>query len=233
MHAAILAIELYLLLVVVDVLLAWIQEDPTRVPRRFTHLLTEPFQRPIRSAWARLAPGRLHGESVDLAIRGGAAIDDNLVARKIFDFHGVCVASPEYLARRGTPATPEALSDHDCLVNSGLRTMPGWLFFRDGQPFQVDVDGPFRCDDGLALVSAAEAGLGIAYEPIFIAGPAIARGTVVSIPFSDKPYCGAFFAVYANRRHLPMRVRVFIDHLLNMWQEPPWQALADDHGGTA
>jgi uncharacterized protein YggT (Ycf19 family) len=58
-HAAILAIELYLLLVVVDVLLAWIQEDPTRVPRRFTHLLTEPFQRPIRSAWARLAPGRL------------------------------------------------------------------------------------------------------------------------------------------------------------------------------
>ncbi len=175
----------------------------------------------------------LHGESADLAIRGGAAIDDNLVARKIFDFHGVCVASPEYLARRGTPATPEALSDHDCLVNSGLRTMPGWLFFRDGQPLQVDVDGPFRCDDGLALVSAAEAGLGIAYEPIFIAGPAIARGTVVSIPFSDKPYGGAFFAVYANRRHLPMRVRVFIDHLLNMWQEPPWQAFADDHGDTA
>lgn len=58
-HPAILAIELYLVLVAVDVFLAWIQEDPQRLPRRVTHVLTEPVQRPIRTAWARLAPGRL------------------------------------------------------------------------------------------------------------------------------------------------------------------------------
>ena len=59
LYPLILAIELYLVVVLVDVLLAWIQEDAARVPRRFTHLVTEPLQRPIRSAWARLAPGRL------------------------------------------------------------------------------------------------------------------------------------------------------------------------------
>lgn len=59
MYPVILAIELYLVVVVVDVLLAWVQEDAGRTPRRFTHLVTEPLQRPIRTTWARLAPGRL------------------------------------------------------------------------------------------------------------------------------------------------------------------------------
>ena len=59
MYPVILAIELYLVVVVVDVLLAWVQEDPEQTPRRFTDLVTEPLQRPIRSIWARLAPGRL------------------------------------------------------------------------------------------------------------------------------------------------------------------------------
>lgn len=59
MYAAILAIELYVVVVAVDVFLAWVQDDPRRVPRRFTHIVTEPVQRPIRAAWARLAPGRL------------------------------------------------------------------------------------------------------------------------------------------------------------------------------
>lgn len=59
MYAAILTIEVYLVVVAVDVLLAWVQDDPRRVPRRFTHSLTEPLQRPIRSVLARAAPGRL------------------------------------------------------------------------------------------------------------------------------------------------------------------------------
>jgi len=58
-YAAILAIELYLVVVAVDVLLAWVQDDPRRVPRRLTHIVTEPLQKPIRLAWDRLAPGRL------------------------------------------------------------------------------------------------------------------------------------------------------------------------------
>ncbi len=56
MHPVILAIEFYTLIVAVDVLLAWVQEDPRRWPRRLTHFLTEPLQRPLRSVLRRLRP---------------------------------------------------------------------------------------------------------------------------------------------------------------------------------
>lgn len=59
MHAAILAIELYLVIIAVDVLIAWVQEDPHRWPRRLTHALTEPVQKPLRSVLMRLRPGGL------------------------------------------------------------------------------------------------------------------------------------------------------------------------------
>ena len=59
LYAAILTIELYLVVIAVDVLLAWVQDDPRRIPRRLTLILTDPVQRPIRLLWSRLAPGRL------------------------------------------------------------------------------------------------------------------------------------------------------------------------------
>lgn len=164
----------------------------------------------------------LVSDPFDLAIRGGASIDEHLVARKLLDFHGVCIASPDYLSLHGRPSRPEDLEDHACLINSGLRTMPGWTFARGDETLHVAVDGPFRSDDGSALVAAAEAGMGIAYEPVFIAAQAIARGTVIPLELDARPYQGSFYAVYANRRHLPVRVRLFIDHLRAAWASPPW-----------
>ena len=161
-------------------------------------------------------------EPVDLAIRGGASIDDNLVARKLVGFRGVCVASPAYLQRHGVPARPEDLRHHACLVNTGLRTMPGWTFEGTEAPVHVQVDGPFRCDDGAALVAAAEAGVGICYEPTFLAAPGLAAGRLVEVLEGVQTYRGAIYAVYADRTHLPVRVRLFIDHLRDAWDPPPW-----------
>lgn len=59
MHAAILAIELYLVVIAVDVLIAWVQEDPRRWPRRLTHALTEPVQKPLRALLKRVRPNGL------------------------------------------------------------------------------------------------------------------------------------------------------------------------------
>ena len=56
MHAAILAIELYLVVIAVDVLIAWVQEDPQRWPRRLTHALTEPVQLPLRALLKKVRP---------------------------------------------------------------------------------------------------------------------------------------------------------------------------------
>lgn len=174
----------------------------------------------------------LVSDPFDLALRGGAIIDDHLIARRIMRFRGVCIASPAYLERAGRPEQPEDLRDHACLVNHGLRTMPGWVFDRDGEAVRVEVDGPLRCDDGDALVSAAEAGIGIVYEPDFLAAPALERGTVVPLLTEYTPYEGSFFAVYVNRSHLPVKVRLFIDHLLEAWEVPPWAGLCSKAGVT-
>lgn len=172
----------------------------------------------------------LVSDPYDLALRGGAVIDDHLIARRLMRFRGVCVASPAYLERAGTPRTPADLRDHACLVNHGLRTMPGWVFHESGASVRVEVDGPLRCDDGDALVSAAEAGMGIVYEPDFLVAPALARGSVVPLLTEYTPYEGSFFAVYANRDYLPVKVRLFIDHLLDAWEDPPWAGLCRGAG---
>ena len=172
----------------------------------------------------------LVSDGFDLAIRGGAVIDEHLIARRLLRFRGVCIASPDYLARAGRPERPEDLAQHACLVNHGLRTMPGWVFTRDGEEVRVEVDGPLRCDDGDALVSAAEAGMGVAYEPTFLAADALARGTVVPLFTDHSTYEGSFFAVYPNRSHLPVKVRLFIDHLLEAWADPPWAGLCRGAG---
>ena len=168
----------------------------------------------------------LVAEGFDLGIRGVAHLDESLVARRLLPFRGVCVASPAYLARRGVPAHPAELEGHDCLVNVGLRTMPGWEFRQGERSVRLAVRGAFAADDGDALVGAAVAGLGIAYEPDFLVAEALATGALVRIFADWAPWEGTLWAVYAHRAHLPARVRLFIDHLRACWPEAPWGAIA-------
>lgn len=164
----------------------------------------------------------LVADGFDLAIRGVKRVDENLVARRILGFAGVVVASPDYLQRRGRPLHPCDLEAHACLVNTGLRTMPGWVFSRGGKTVHVDVQGPLHCDDGDALVAAAAAGMGICFEPEFLVAGALRSGAVVPLLTDWDPYEGALFAVYPTRRYLPVKVRLFIDHLVACWGEAPW-----------
>ena len=167
----------------------------------------------------------LAAEGFDLGIRGVAHLDDRLVARRLLPFHGVCVASPDYLARRGVPQHPTELEAHDCLVNVGLRTMPGWEFRRGDLLMRAEVRGPFAADDGDALVAAALEGLGVAYEPDFLVAGALRRGALVRLLADWEPWAGTLWAVYPNRTHLPARVRLFIAHLVASWPAAPWGAI--------
>jgi DNA-binding transcriptional LysR family regulator len=173
----------------------------------------------------------LVADDFDLAIRGVQKVEENLVARRLLGFAGVLAASPDYLARWGRPEHPSDLESHACLVNTGLRTMPGWVFARDGETLRVDVDGPLCCDDGDALVAAAAAGMGICFEPDFLSASALRSGKIVPLLTDWPPYLGTLFAVYPNRRYLPVKVRFFIDHLLACWGQAPWEAPGDPAAG--
>ncbi|HEY8023133.1 MAG TPA: LysR family transcriptional regulator [Burkholderiaceae bacterium] len=157
----------------------------------------------------------LIAEQIDLAIRASPLEDSSLVARKLSDNHRALVAAPSYLARAGTPATPQDLSAHACLIYSnGGRVYDEWTFVGDDGPYKVRVSGPIQINDGGALITAAVCGAGITMIPRKLVAADIARGDLVEV-LSDctLPPSAPVYAVYPARDWLPLKTSTFINFL--------------------
>lgn len=156
-------------------------------------------------------------EGYDLAIRGRTQTDSGLVARKLEDAALVVVASPDYLARAGEPESLEGLQRHDCVqfvLPSSGQHVP-WLFRRDGQDVQVATEGGSACsEDLLGTVTLARHGGGLLQTYRFIVEQDLRDGQLreVLMPFAGRSR--PFSLLYPDRRHMPLRVRVFIEFLL-------------------
>ena len=159
----------------------------------------------------------LVGEGVDVAIRGGAIDDSNLHARRIASARRVCVASPEYLQRRGVPRHPEDLRQHECLVYTLLRSGPFWEF----DSLKVRVAGRVRGNSPEVVLAMALAGFGIAMAPAFLFSDALRSGVLQSVlddwPMKPTP----IHALYQARRQAPLRVRLLVDHLATVFGGDP------------
>ncbi|MES2951712.1 MAG: LysR substrate-binding domain-containing protein [Pseudomonadota bacterium] len=156
-------------------------------------------------------------EGFDLAVRGRIPPDSGMVARKLEDAALVVVAAPQYLARHGTPTTPDELPQHDCiqfLLPSSGQPVP-WLLRRDGRDFDVPTQGGLRCaDDILGPVTLARSGGGLLQTYRFIVEQDLRQGTLQEV--MDQ-YAGAsrpFSLLYPSNRHIPQRVRILIDFLV-------------------
>jgi DNA-binding transcriptional LysR family regulator len=153
-------------------------------------------------------------EGFDLAIRIGTPGSLALIARPVSQSQLVCCASPAYLAKHGTPRTPEELAKHRCLSYAYLAARDTWHFSGpDGRERTVKIAGPVVANNGRFLAEIAAVGAGIALEPDFIVGDDIARGRLVPILRDFKPRSSPIYAVYPSRRHLSAKVRVFVDFL--------------------
>ena len=165
----------------------------------------------------------LVGEGFDLGLRLAQLPDSTLIARKLAPIRNVAVASPDYLARRGTPTHPADLADHDCLVYSNVPESRVWGY-HDARGRWQSVRGRrrLRVNNGDFLREAAIAGAGVAIEPTFIVHRAVADGRLVPI-LTDVawPEIGAY-AVYPQTRHLSARVRAFIDFLAERFAGDPY-----------
>jgi DNA-binding transcriptional LysR family regulator len=147
----------------------------------------------------------LVAEGFDAALRGGPLRDSSLVARRLLPTQGICVASPGYLAERGTPSDPDDLAEH-CLL-TGSR--PRWPL-RDGG--SVKVTGRLAANDLTILRTAALAGLGIAYLPHLYVRNDLAAGTLVQVLADDAGTDGdGFSLVFPHHRYLQAKVRAFVD----------------------
>jgi len=167
----------------------------------------------------------LVNEGFDCAIRLGELPDSSLVSLRLGENRRVCVAAPAYLARRGTPESLEALARHNCLAfGSTANQQRGWTFSQDGKVVTIRVNGTMECTDGAVLHDWCLDGYGLAWRSWWEVGDDIRAGRLVTVldAFAAPPI--GIHAVFPQRRHLPLRVRLFIDHLKHHYSSPTyWQ----------
>jgi LysR family transcriptional regulator, regulator for bpeEF and oprC len=160
----------------------------------------------------------LVADSIDVAIRVGQLVDSGLVARRIGIARRVIVASPAYLARAGTPATPADLTAHNCIGYSLLATGGRWRL-SDGT--EIAVSGSLRADSPNALKAAALAGIGIAVNARWLFERELADGSLVELFPDTPPEAMPIHAVLPSGRHIAARTRLFIDHVAAMLARDP------------
>ena len=162
------------------------------------------------------------GEGFDCGVRVGDLPDSTLVAVRLADNRRLCVATPAYLARHGTPHTPQELYQHPCLtLSSGASQTRGWAFKIDpskpatlGHNVQyMRPSGPLNCSDGQVLHAWCLADYGIAWRSIWEVQSDIAAGRLVTLldDFAAPP--NGIYAVYAQRKHMPLRLQLWVDFL--------------------
>lgn len=165
-------------------------------------------------------------EGFDMAVRVGRSSDSSLIARKLCDVRIVLVGSAGYLAEHGELAAPEDLARHACIIDTNFQEPGRWQFRgATGEPITVPVSGRVRYSNAEACLTAAAAGLGLAYVPAFIARPAIAAGRVRALlaGFETEPL--VVCALYPHSRHLAAKVRALVDFLAARYRgAPPWEA---------
>ncbi|HYF59665.1 MAG TPA: LysR substrate-binding domain-containing protein [Burkholderiaceae bacterium] len=167
-------------------------------------------------------------EGIDVAVRIGQLDDSSLVGIRLADNQRVVVASPGYLAARGVPAHPDELARHACLTFGASGSQQrGWLFEIDGRVVPVRVSGPLECNDGAVLHAWALAGHGLAWRSMWEVSGELALGRLVTVLDAFRAPPNGIHALFAQRRHLPLRVRMFIDHLKHTYGDPEyWNAEA-------
>ena len=166
-------------------------------------------------------------EGFDAAIRAGATGDANLIGRRLAEMRTLVVASDAYLAARGVPAHPADLARHDCIIDTNFRDPLQWRF-RDGdRDLTAPLSGRLRYSNAEACLSAAEAGLGIANLPDFVAARSMAEGRVRAVLSDFAPPPRAIWAMYPAGRHLAAKVRVLVDFLARRYAGvTDWAALS-------
>lgn len=171
----------------------------------------------------------MFAEGFDLALRGGTLADSSLIARKIAPLRNVLVASPTYIDRHGAPSCIDDLAHHNCLQYSYSRDFQEWVFLSKTQTEKIRPQGNFRVNNGEALREAILGGTGIGRLPTFSAGPDLASGRMVRILPQYRQPSQALYAVYPERRHIPTKVRAFVDFIIDRigGDSPPWDRQAN------
>jgi DNA-binding transcriptional LysR family regulator len=176
----------------------------------------------------------LSGESFDCAVRVGDMPDSSLVSVRLADNRRLCVATPAYLKHHGVPQHPHDLARFDCLtLSSEASQTRGWVFqvpqagVQEGghELIHLKPGGPLNCSDGQVLHDWCLAGYGIAWRSTWEVEAEINAGRLVPVLEAFQAPPNGIYAVFPQRKHLPLRVRLWIDFLKHHYGDAGfWQA---------
>jgi DNA-binding transcriptional LysR family regulator len=173
----------------------------------------------------------LAAEGFDCAVRVGDMPDSSLVSARLADNRRLCVATPAYLRLHGTPVHPTELSKFDCLtLSSDASQTRGWSFSvpaaNGGRELvYLKPGGPLDCSDGQVLHDWCLAGYGIAWRSTWEVEAEIAAGRLVALLEDFAAPANGIYAVFPHAKHMPLRLRLWIDFLKHHYAQPGfWRA---------
>jgi DNA-binding transcriptional LysR family regulator len=162
-------------------------------------------------------------EGLDLAVRIARAPHPLFIARKLASTRMVLCASPEYLAKNGTPSKPQDLAEHEVVSYTYWSSRDEWEFKRaDAEVETVKTRPRMHANSGDTCVAAALKHRGIVMQPDFLLYEALRSGALVRLLPDYEAVELGIYAVYASRRQLPLKLRYLIDFLVESFQTPVW-----------
>ncbi len=184
------------------------------------------------------------GEGYDCAVRVGDMPDSSLVSVRLADNRRLCVATPQFLQQHGTPQVPQDLARFACLVlSSDASQTRGWAFrvprnapgrhqeggapaaeAKETEVIHFKPNGPMDCSDGQVLHDWCLAGYGIAWRSTWEVEAEIQAGRLVEVLADYAAPPNGIYAVFPQRKHLPLRVRLWVDFLKHHYSQSSfWQ----------
>jgi DNA-binding transcriptional LysR family regulator len=154
-------------------------------------------------------------EGFDLALRIGHLPDSSLIARRLGSIPIVAYASPAYLERYGEPRTPGQLKQHRCIVDSNFKQDTNWSFTLNRKTTSVAIRSSHTVNSAIAVRELALEHYGITISPLFIIDSEVKAGNLKLILSDYEIETYGLYAMYSHRRQLPLKVRLFIDLLVD------------------
>jgi len=147
-----------------------------------------------------------------------------MIVREIAPLYFVVCGAPSYLAKHGSPRKPADLAGHNCMRLKGRATPTrpvNWLLGANKVPAAPPVTGNFLANDITTLVTAAMHGQGLVFAPLPLVLPLFRSGALVPLLPDCISRPAHLFIHYPNRRHLPTRVRSFVNFMLGRFRKSP------------
>lgn len=163
-------------------------------------------------------------DGFDVALRFGQMPESTLIARRVCAVHLIACASPDYLAKRGTPRQIEDLDEHDHILFTPASRNQTWVLHNGDASYEFGRPARFASNNFGAVLSATLAGAGVALVSDYMVGDHLKRGSLVRVLPEWSTHPTEVHAVYPAREKLPPRLSLFLEHIAQALNPPPWVA---------